>query len=155
MLGSRGHQALLEDCPGGSLIFGMVQSGLSLYESVWVIHMHYMAFNILHLSESKYSQIKPKLKIKISLQIKVARYSFSASIPPKFEHKLCCHKQRFGKIATTVVLGKDENWLLSGLQQHWSRHSKEMMLLSILLAAVYLSTWNCSSKIVYGSFFLQ
>ena len=31
---------------------------------------------------------------------KVARYSFSGSTPPKFEHKLRRHKQRFGKIAT-------------------------------------------------------
>ena len=31
---------------------------------------------------------------------KVARYSFSGSIPPKIEHKLRRHKQRFGQIAT-------------------------------------------------------
>ena len=43
--------------------------------------------------------------------IKVARYSFSGSIPPKFEHKLRRHKQSFGKIATPVVLDKDENLL--------------------------------------------
>ena len=43
--------------------------------------------------------------------IKVARYSFSRSIPPKFERKLRRHKQRFGKIDTTVVLDKEENWL--------------------------------------------
>ena len=36
---------------------------------------------------------------------------FSGSIPPKFEHNLRRHKQRFGKIATTVVLDKDENFL--------------------------------------------
>ena len=42
---------------------------------------------------------------------KVARYSFSRSIPPKFERKLRRHKQGFGKIDTTVVLDKDENWL--------------------------------------------
>ena len=42
---------------------------------------------------------------------KVTRYSFSGSIPRKFEHKLRRHKQRFGKIATTVVLDKDENLL--------------------------------------------
>ena len=41
--------------------------------------------------------------------IKVARYSLSGSIPPKFERKLRRHKQRFGKINTTVVLDKDEN----------------------------------------------
>ena len=43
--------------------------------------------------------------------LKVARYSFSRSIPPKFERKLHRHKQGFGKIDTTVVLDKDENWL--------------------------------------------
>ena len=43
--------------------------------------------------------------------MKVARYSFSGSIPTKFEHKLRRHKQTFGKIATTVVLDKDENLL--------------------------------------------
>ena len=43
--------------------------------------------------------------------IKVARYSFSGSVPPKFEHKPHRHKQSFGKIATTVVLDKDENLL--------------------------------------------
>ena len=45
------------------------------------------------------------------LILKVARYSFSGSIPPKFEHKLRRHKQSFEKIATTVVLDKDENLL--------------------------------------------
>ena len=43
--------------------------------------------------------------------LKVARYSFSGSIPPKFKRKLRRHKQSFGKIATTVVLDKDENLL--------------------------------------------
>ena len=43
--------------------------------------------------------------------VKVARYSFSRSIPPKFERKLRRHKQGFGKIDTTVVLDKEENWL--------------------------------------------
>ena len=41
--------------------------------------------------------------------MKVPQYSFSGSIPAKFEHKLRPHKQTFGKIATTVVLDKDEN----------------------------------------------
>ena len=44
-------------------------------------------------------------------KLKVARYSFSGSIPPKFEHKLRRHKQSFGKTANTVVLDKDENLL--------------------------------------------
>ena len=52
-----------------------------------------------------------KKKCTKSLGIKVARYSFSGSIPPKFEHKLRRQKQSFGKIATTVVLDKDENLL--------------------------------------------
>ena len=87
--------------------------------------------------------------------LKVARYSFSGPIPPKFEHKLRRHKQSFGKIAITVVLDKDENLLWSGLQQHWSCHSNEMTLLPILLVAVYLGTGNCSSKVIHESFFLQ
>ena len=86
---------------------------------------------------------------------KVARYSFSGSIPLKFEHKLPRHIQSFGKIATTVVLDKDENLFCLGLQRHRSCHSNEMTLLLILLAAVYLGTGNCSSKIVHGNFFLQ
>ena len=104
-----------------------------------------------------------RLKIGKSLQtcsiifflFKVARYSFSGPIPPKFEHKLRRHKQSFGKIAITVVLDKDENLLWSGLQRHWSCHSNEKTLLPILLAAVYLATENCSSKIIHRSFFLQ
>ena len=55
------------------------------------------------------------LKIRLfddcTIRIKVARYSFSKSIPPKFERKLRRHKQRFGKIDTAVVLDKEENWL--------------------------------------------
>ena len=43
--------------------------------------------------------------------LKVARYSFSRSIPPKYEHKLRHHKESFGKIAITVVLDKDEHLL--------------------------------------------
>ena len=45
------------------------------------------------------------------ITIKVARYSFSGSIPPNFERKLRRRKQIFGKINTTVVLDKDENIL--------------------------------------------
>ena len=45
--------------------------------------------------------------------MKVARYGFSGSIPVKFflKHRLRHHKETFGKIATTVVLDKDENLL--------------------------------------------
>ena len=43
--------------------------------------------------------------------MKMAPYSFSGLIPAKFDHKLRRHKQTFGKIATTVVLDKDENLL--------------------------------------------
>ena len=47
----------------------------------------------------------------IAINVKVARYSFSRSIPPKFERKLRRHKQGFRKIDTTIVLDKEENWL--------------------------------------------
>ena len=61
------------------------------------------------LSTCKYLHINFCFSCRSS--IKVARYSFSRSIPPKFERKLRRHKQGFGKIDTTVVLDKDENWL--------------------------------------------
>ena len=48
---------------------------------------------------------------KIGVRLKVARYSFSVSIPPKFEHKLRRHKQKFGKMDTTFGLDKDKNFL--------------------------------------------
>ena len=47
----------------------------------------------------------------LTLLIKVARYRFSGSMPPKFEHKLRRHKQRVEKISTTVILDKNENLL--------------------------------------------
>ena len=72
----------------------------------------------------------------LTLLIKVARYSFSGSMPPKFEHKLRRHKQRFEKISTTVILDKNENLLWSGLQRHWSCHSNGMTPLPILLTAL-------------------
>ena len=99
-----------------------------------------------------------KAKHPLKWRFKVARYSFSRSTPPKFKHKLRRYKQRFGKIATTVVLLKDENLSWSGLQWHRSCHSNEMTPFLILVAAVFppvLGTGNCSSKIVHGSFFLQ
>ena len=73
----------------------------------------------------------------------MARYSFSGSIPQTLEHKLRRQEQRFPKIATTTVLDKDENLLLSGLQRHRSCHSNEITLLSNLLAAVYLIQLWC------------
>ena len=55
--------------------------------------------------------IKIRKSLEISIKFKVAGYSFSGSIPPKFEHKLRRRKQSFGKIATTVVLDEHENLL--------------------------------------------
>ena len=90
--------------------------------------------------------------------MKVPWYSFSRSIPAKFEHKLRCHKQTFGKIATTVVLGKDENLSWSGLQWHQSCHSNEMTPLPIILAALFLTVWNSSWELfppIVASMFLK
>ena len=98
---------------------------------------------------------KRDARAKLLFWLKVARYSFSGSIPPKFERKLSRHKQRFGKIKTAVVLDKDENLLWSRLQWHRSCHSNEMTPFPILLAAVFLGTGNRSSKIVYWSFYLR
>ena len=59
----------------------------------------------------QFGHIKFELYICNATSLKVARYSFPGPIPPKFEHKLRRHKQSFEKIATTVVLHKDENLL--------------------------------------------
>ena len=83
--------------------------------------------------------------------VKVSRYN-SGSVPPKFEHKLHRHKQRFRKIATTVISDKDENLLWSRLQRHRSCHSNEMRLLPILLAAVFLGTGTVLPKSFTGAF---
>ena len=44
--------------------------------------------------------------------MKVARCSFSGSIPAKSKHKLRRQKQTFGKIATTVVTDTDDYYTL-------------------------------------------
>ena len=45
--------------------------------------------------------------VKLPETSQVVRYSFSGSIPSKFEHKLRRQKQGFGKVVTTVVIDKD------------------------------------------------
>ena len=68
-------------------------------------------FQQIFAPQKSYAEF-PRLKnFQKVLNIKVARCSFSGSIPPKFEHKLRRHKQSLGKIASTVVLDKDENLL--------------------------------------------
>ena len=69
------------------------------WESIWWRKNSMSCHNVMYNTDHK--------------SFKVARYSFSRSIPPKFERKLRRHKQRFGKIDTTVVLDKDENLLWS------------------------------------------
>ena len=125
-----------------------------------IFYSSYTVFEEIKWVLSKFYANKTKLLVYLTVvmqikHFKVARYSFSGSIPPTFERKLRRHKQRFGKIDTTVVLDKDENLLSSGLQWHQSYHSNEMRPLPILLAAWFLGTGNCSSKIVYWNFFLQ
>ena len=60
---------------------------------------------------SYYKKTSLSIRAALDRHLKVARGSFSGSILPKFEHKLRRHKQSFGKIATTVVLDKDEKLL--------------------------------------------
>ena len=93
-------------------------------QSVWFTIQHIKLLKLLATCRAK--AVPSFLRY-----FKVARYSFSGSINPKFEQKLCHHKQRFGKIATTVALNKDENLLWSGLQRHRSWPSNEMTLLPI------------------------
>ena len=133
--------------PAWKIYFYCSHSNLFWKKSWWTIFFDMSCFAFARHYNSNYHVILPL--------VKVARYSLSGSIPPKFERKLRRHKQRLGKINTTVVLDKDENLLWSGLQWDRSCHSNEMTPLPILLAAVFLGTGNCSSKIVYWSFYLQ
>ena len=86
------------------------------------MYLLYLKFSALIRDDKHFAQVqgsainKPIIHIfssagKELATVKVARYSFSRSIPPKFERKLRRHKQGFGKIDTTVVLDKEENWL--------------------------------------------
>ena len=59
------------------------------------------------LSASKLNGLTVKTFLKN--QVKVARWRFPGSIPPKCGHKIHRHLQRFGKITATAVLDKDEN----------------------------------------------
>ena len=83
----------------------------------------------------------------------MARYSFSGTIPPKSEDKIRHYKERFRKIATTIVLDKDENLWWSGVQWHRSWHrGNEMMPLPISLIAVFLGTGTVLPKSFTGAF---
>ena len=73
------------------------------FDGLLLQYMVFQGFVFLYVSKHVTSPVIRKLK--------VARYSFSGPIPPKFEHKLRRHKQSFRKIATTVVLDEDENLL--------------------------------------------
>ena len=93
---------------------------------------------------------------------KVPQYWFSGSIYTcqVWAQTIRCHKQTFGKIATTVVLDKDENLSWSGLQWHRSCHSNEMTPLPIILAAVlshYEGLWNRSRELppIVASMFVK
>ena len=68
-----------------------------------------------------------------------------------FEHKLRRHKQRFGKLPPQLYQIK----MKICYDQGCNDIGVEMMLLPTLLAAVFLGTGNCSSKIVYWSFYLR
>ena len=67
-------------------------------------------FSLVFISPTASSKVVNHASTVNVFSFKVARYSFSGPIPPKFEHKLR-RKQSFGKIATTVVLEEDENLL--------------------------------------------
>ena len=71
--------------------------------------------------------------------MKVARFSFSGSIPAKFEHKLrCLANERLEKLSPQLYYwDKDENLSRSGLQCHRSCHSNEMTTLTIKLDISY------------------
>ena len=76
------------------------QTSRSNQQNLHVQHTFFCTFLCLVLHEYN-------VKLPETSQFKVARYSFSGSIPPKFEHKLRRHKQGFGKVVTTVAIDKD------------------------------------------------
>ena len=89
----------------------------SLTKKLMQTYIVIVSGTILNVSTVHEWHLTPHMMLSIETSIrrtpciKVARYSFSGSIPPKFEHKLRRHKQSFGKIAITVVLDKDGNLL--------------------------------------------
>ena len=78
----------------------------------WVFFLVFTWSSLAQLFTKQWNRERgPMQQYRQHWYMKMARYSFSGSIPAKFEHKLRRHKQTFGKIATTVVLDKDENLL--------------------------------------------
>ena len=81
-----------------------ITTWLSLVDAQAKVRQHWKEKN----NHNKTRKFTNRSSITCNLVVKVARYSFSRSIPPKFERKLRRDKQRFGKIDTTVVLDKDK-----------------------------------------------
>ena len=75
---------------------------------MWVVKRATSLFNSFC---SNVARQVARLLLPVFPYLKVARHILSCPIPPKFEHKPRRHKESFGKIATTVVLDKDENLL--------------------------------------------
>ena len=90
-------------CIGVRAIFGQGGGGVNH------LPKKFMQVAQIFTKQSKRNEGHTMQQHRPSWHMKVPRYSFSGSIPAKFEHKLRRHKQTFGKIATTVVLDKDEN----------------------------------------------
>ena len=86
-------------------------------------------------------------------RIKVARYSFSGSIPPKFEHKLRHHITKIVKNCHHSCIISRWKFVMIRAATTSELSYNEMTLLAILLPAVFLGTENCSYKIFHGSFF--
>ena len=74
---------------------------LTLYKVYILPHFTYCSIVWMHCGKTASDKLEKLNKQALRLIFKVARYSFSGSIPPKFDHKLRRQKQSFGKIATT------------------------------------------------------
>ena len=80
-------------------------------QKLWLAYGLMLSVYLLLIRYNTRAQFRPQTFNEPNLiWIKVAGYSFSRSIPLKFEHAIIlhCHKQRFGKIATSVVF--DNSW---------------------------------------------
>ena len=85
----------------------------------------------------------------LNLEVKTPQY-FVSSRDPFLDKKTLLKIRVNPGLNLTMFRGTGP-----GLRCHRSCQSNEMTPLPILLAAVFLSTGNLSSKIVRGSFFLQ
>ena len=91
--------------------------------------------------------------------MKVARYSFSGSIPSKFERKLCRHKQTVRKITTSCIRYSPMKFVMIRVAMTSDRscYNNKMTPLpsAVNLQQYLLALGTVLTKSFTGAFFLQ